>query len=78
MVHKDIEALDQVGSLSVLVLIKLGFSDPVTVERMSVDMRTRGRKGAATEFRERGSCSRDSPRFSPKSEERGGGLIKNI
>lgn len=69
MVPKDMEALDQVGSLSVLILIKLGFSGLATAERMSVDMRTQGRKGAATEFRERDSCSRDSPRFSPQSEE---------
>lgn len=39
-VSEDIRALDQVDSLSVLIFIKLCFSNPVTVGRMSVDMRT--------------------------------------
>lgn len=62
--------LDQVGSLSVLVLVKSGFSDPVSVKRMNVDMRPRGEKGAATEFRRGFLLQRFTQIFS--TEERGG------
>lgn len=77
MVSKDIEALDQVDSLSVLIFIKLCFSSPVTVGRMSVDMRTR-QEGSSNSGQGKGFLLQEYAQIFSTVREARGGLLKTI